>query len=196
GIYTAAIAAEKGASKVISIDKQPLRLDFAKKCGATDVIDMNEFPTPESRVQRVKELTDGRGADAVREGGGSGAARVGGRGMVGLGGKVVDIGNIVPPPVSFPAIKVIQQQIKWTGLMHYNPWIMPAALEFLVRTRDKYPLSKVVSHSFPLADVNKAFAFAEWQGKNAGTGAAGGSLEAEGAGRLGAKGGCLGESPP
>ncbi len=33
--------------------------------------------------------------------------------------------------------------------MHYNPWIMPAALDFLVRTRDKYPLSKVGSHSFP-----------------------------------------------
>src|SRR2546427_11614586 len=31
GIYTAAIAAEKGASKVISIDKQPLRLNFARQ---------------------------------------------------------------------------------------------------------------------------------------------------------------------
>ena len=171
GIYTAAIAAEKGASKVISIDKQPLRLDFATKCGATDVIDMNEFPTPESRVQRVKDLTDGRGADVVVEVVGIAAATVEGLDMVRLGGKFVDIGNIVPQAVSFPAIKVIQQQIKWTGLMHYNPWIMPAALEFLVRTRDKYPLSKVVSHSFPLADVNKAFAFAEWQGKNAGTAA-------------------------
>jgi hypothetical protein len=55
--------------------------------------------------------------------------------------------------------------------MHYNPWIMPAALDFLVRTRDKYPLSKVVSHSFPLSEVNQAFTFAEWQGKNTGTAA-------------------------
>jgi hypothetical protein len=55
--------------------------------------------------------------------------------------------------------------------MHYNPWIVPAALDFLVRTRDRYPLSRVVSHSFPLADANKAFAFAEWQGKNSGTAA-------------------------
>jgi len=53
GIYAAAIAAEKDASKVIAIDKQPLRLDMARKCGATDVIDMNELPTPEARVQRV-----------------------------------------------------------------------------------------------------------------------------------------------
>ena len=62
--------------------------------------------------------------------------------------------------------------------MHYNPWIMPAALDFLVRTKDKYPLSKVVSHSFPLSDVNKAFEMAEWQGKNTGTAATRSSSQA------------------
>jgi threonine dehydrogenase-like Zn-dependent dehydrogenase len=97
------------------------------------------------------------------------AATVEGLDMVRFNGKFVDIGNIVPKHVSFPATKVITQQIHWTGLMHYNPWIMPAALDFLVRTKDKYPLSKVVSHSFPLAEVNKAFELAEWQGKGSGT---------------------------
>jgi threonine dehydrogenase-like Zn-dependent dehydrogenase len=171
GLYTAAVAAEKGASRIISIDGQTLRLEMARKCGATDVIDMNELTTPEARVQRVKDLTDGRGADVVVEVVGIAAATVEGLDMVRINGKFVDIGNIVPQPVSFPATKVITQQIHWTGLMHYNPWIMPAALDFLVRTKDKYPLSKIVSHSFPLADVNKAFAFAEWQGKGAGTAA-------------------------
>ena len=67
GIYAAAVAAEKGASKVISIDGQRHRLAIARQCGATDVIDINEFPTPEARVQRVRDLTDGRGADVVVE---------------------------------------------------------------------------------------------------------------------------------
>ena len=171
GIYAAAVAAERGASKVISIDGQRPRLELARQCGATHVIDLNEFPTPEARVQQVKELTDGRGADIVVEVVGLAAATVEGLDMVRFNGKFVDIGNIVPQPVSFPATKVITQQIQWRGLMHYNPWIMPAALDFLVRTKDRYPLSKVVSHSFPLADVNKAFEFAEWQGKGAGTAA-------------------------
>ena len=47
----------------------------------------------------------------------------------------------------------------------------PAALEFLVRTKAKYPLTSLVSHSFPLKDINKAFEMAEWQGKNTGTAA-------------------------
>jgi Zn-dependent alcohol dehydrogenase len=55
--------------------------------------------------------------------------------------------------------------------MHYNPWIVPAALDFLVRTKEKYPLAKLVSHSFPLREINKAFELAEWQGKRAGTAA-------------------------
>jgi L-iditol 2-dehydrogenase len=171
GIYAAAVAAEKGASKVISIDGQTPRLELARKCGATDVIDMNEYATPAQRVQRVKELTDGRGADVVVEVVGIAAATSEGLDMVRVNGTYVDIGNIVPQTVTLPATKIITQQIKWRGLMHYNPWIMPGALDFLVRTKDRYPLSKLVSHSFALADVNKAFEMAEWQGKHSGTAA-------------------------
>ena len=144
---------------------------MAKNCGATDVIDMHEFPTPESRVARVKELTDGRGADVVVEVVGIAAATLEGLDMVRVNGTFIDIGNIVPQTITLPATKVITQQITWKGLMHYDPWIMPSALDFLVRTKDKYPLSKVVSHSFPLSDVNRAFEMAEWQGKNTGTAA-------------------------
>src|SRR5947207_6519469 len=56
GLYTAAVAAEKGASRIISIDGQTPRLEMARKCGATDVIDMNELTTPEALVQRVQDL--------------------------------------------------------------------------------------------------------------------------------------------
>ena len=115
GIYAAAVAAERGASKVISIDGQRARLDLALQCGATDVIDLNEFQTPAARVQRVKDLTDGRGADIVVEVVGLASATVEGLDMVRLNGKYVDIGNIVPQTVTLPATKVITQQIKWLG---------------------------------------------------------------------------------
>ena len=171
GIYTVAVAAERGASRVIAIDGQKPRLELAKQCGATDVIDMNEYPTPEARIARVKELTEGRGADIVVEVVGIAAATVEGLDMVRLNGQYVDIGNIVPQPVTIPATKVITNQIKWLGVTHYDPWIMPAALDFLVRTRERYPLSRVVSHSLPLSEINKAFELAEWQGKGEGTAA-------------------------
>ena len=44
-------------------------------------------------------------------------------------------------------------------------------------TQDRYPLSKIVSHSFSLEEINKAFEFAEWQGKNGGSAATRGILK-------------------
>src|SRR5262249_52924577 len=114
---------------------------------------------------------DGRGADVVVEVVGIAAATLEGLDMVRVNGTFVDIGNIVPATVTLPATKVITQQIMWKGLMHYNPWIMPAALDFLVRTKDKYPLPKVVRYRSPRAEVRQASIFREWQGKNAGTAA-------------------------
>ena len=128
---------------------------------------MNELTTADARVQRVKDLTDGRGADVVVEVVGVAAATLEGstwsdqRHLRRHRQHHPGHGDAARHQGDHPADQV-------DGLMHYNPWIMPAALDFLVRTRDRFPLSSVVSHSFPLADVNKAFAFAEWQGKNTG----------------------------
>jgi hypothetical protein len=48
--------------------------------------------------------------------------------------------------------------------------VIPEALDFLVRTRNKYPHAEVVSHDkYKLADINKAFEEAEWQKDGAGT---------------------------
>ena len=46
GIYATAVAREKGASRVIVIDGQQPRLDFAMKCGATETISLVDYPTP------------------------------------------------------------------------------------------------------------------------------------------------------
>jgi hypothetical protein len=52
---------------------------------------------------------------------------------------------------------------------HYDPYILPVALDFLVRTRDRFQLTKVMSHSFPLERIEEAFKQAEWAGKSEGT---------------------------
>jgi Zn-dependent alcohol dehydrogenase len=40
--------------------------------------------------------------------------------------------------------------------------VIPKALDFVQRTRGKYPLGSVVSHKFPLERINDAFKQAEW----------------------------------
>jgi len=48
----------------------------------------------------------------------------------------------------------------------YSPQLLPAALEMLERTKDRYPLVNLMSHTFSLEDINKAFETSEWFGKD------------------------------
>jgi threonine dehydrogenase-like Zn-dependent dehydrogenase len=169
GIYATAVAAEHGASQVIVVDGQNNRLRRAKKCGATETISMLEFPTPESRIERVRDLTRGIGADVVVEVVGVAAATYEGLDMVRINGTYLDIGNISGGRLDIPASKIISNQTKWVGTVHYDPWVIEAALQFLLKTKDTYQLTDVVSDNFPLEKINEAFEFAEWQGKNSGT---------------------------
>ena len=169
GIYTTAIAAETGAARVIVIDGQPARLDLAMKCGATDTIDLAEYDTPEARVERVKELTGGIGADVAVEVVGVASATIEGLQMVRMGGTYIDIGNIVAGDITMPANNIIARQLRWIGLQHYNPWVIESCLQLLVKTKDKYPLLDLVSHTFPLTQIQEAFETAEWVGKDGGS---------------------------
>ncbi len=63
GLSATAGARMMGAALVIGVDSNPTRLEMAKKMGADVVIDY----TQEDPVAKVRELTDGRGADVAIE---------------------------------------------------------------------------------------------------------------------------------
>ena len=165
GTNACAVAKEMGADRVIVIDGLPGRLELAKQFGADETVDLNEYSTPEARVQRVTELTGGRGGDVVAELVGTPAAVPEGLQMVRSGGTYLEIGNIsfgrtaeIDPSALVWGSKTI------VGVVMYDPWVIPEALDYLVRTRGKYPHEEVVSHDkYKLADINRAFEEAEWQ---------------------------------
>ena len=55
-----------GAGKIIALDKSALRLDFAREFGADHVIPVTGT-TKAERLQAVRDLTEGRGADVIVE---------------------------------------------------------------------------------------------------------------------------------
>ena len=63
GLNVVQIARAFGASQVIAIDVRDDKLDIASRLGATDVINSRTANV----VERVKELTDGRGVDVAFE---------------------------------------------------------------------------------------------------------------------------------
>ncbi|MCS7206696.1 MAG: zinc-binding dehydrogenase [Dehalococcoidia bacterium] len=170
GLYAMAVARDMGAEKVIAIDGQAPRLQMAERCGATHTINITEVTRPEDRIARVRELTDGRGADVVVEVVGFPQVVPEGIAMLRRGGTYVEIGHISPNSnATLDMSYLVSRQIRILGIMHYDPWVIPAALDFLVRTRDRYPLTQVVSHKFPLERINEAFQEAEWKGREGGS---------------------------
>ncbi len=171
GLNTCAVAKEMGADQVIVIDGHAGRLELAKRFGADDTIDINEFKEPAARTQRVMDLTGNRGGDVVVELVGFPEVVPEGIQMTRSGGKYLAIGNIsfgVTVPIDPSALVTGSKSI--IGVIMYDPWVIPEALEFLVRTRDKYPHQEVVSHNkYALDDINRAFEEADWQRGEAGT---------------------------
>ena len=162
GIHATAMAKEMGADRVIVIDRLENRLQLAEEFGADHTINIEEFNTPETRLARVKELTDGRGADVVMELVGRAELLAEGIDMLSNGGTFVEIGDIVRGrEVSIDPSKLLQGK-NIIGSLMYKPELLPRLLNFLVRKQDVLPFDKIVSHTFPLAEVNEAFVQAEW----------------------------------
>jgi threonine dehydrogenase-like Zn-dependent dehydrogenase len=166
GINATAVARTMGAGQVIVIDGVPERLKLAKECGADAVIDINEAPTPPERISQVMGLTGGRGADVVVEVVGVAAAIPEGINMVRAGGTYLEMGNIsIGMTVPIDPSGLVWQNKAVLGVVMYSPEILPVAMDFLVRNKDRFPLANVVSHRFPLDKIDEAFQQAEWSGK-------------------------------
>jgi len=165
GVYATAVARELGAAQVIVIDSIPERLALAREFGADAVVDIEEFPDTEMRVRRVLELTDGWGADVVAELVGHPRVCNEGLRMVGRTGRYLEIGNINPGlTYELDPSQLVFGNRSILGMVYYEAEHLAQALDLMKRTRDTYPWHRVVSHTFPLEQINEAFEAAD-QGK-------------------------------
>ena len=162
GLNAIAMAKDMGADRVIVLDRLENRLRLAEEFGADYTINIEEYNAPETRVQRVKELTKGRGADIVMELVGRAELLAEGIDMLSNDGTFVEIGDIVPGrEVSIDPSKLLRGK-RIIGSMMYKNDLLPTILDYMVRRRDTIPFHKIVSHRFKLEDINEAFAQAEW----------------------------------
>jgi threonine dehydrogenase-like Zn-dependent dehydrogenase len=162
GLFACAVAREMGAEKIIAIDSVPERLEMARAFGADEVIDMNEVPDPRKRVGLVMSKLDHWGADVVVEVAGVPEAVPEGIRMLGRGGRYLELGNINPRATykADPSLLVGQNR-SIIGVSLYPPDVLRRAMDFLNRTRERYPFEKLLSHDFELANIDAAFELAD-----------------------------------
>ena len=150
GLHAMTVAKARGA-RVIAIDGVDLRLKRAKAFGADEVIDLREYATPQARTGRVKELTNGIGADVVLEVAGIPEAFLEAIHLVRNGGRVLELGNISSGlTVTLPPSFITFKSISIIGVATYNPHYLKKALDFLSQHIDKYPYRELVDAVFPL----------------------------------------------
>jgi len=170
GVNATAVARAMGAGTIVVIDGLPERLKLAKECGADVLIDINEAKTPQDRIAQVMGLTGGRGADLVGEFVGLPAAIPEGLAMVRSGGAYLEIGNIsLGQTTTIDPSQLVWFNKRVVAVSMYDPWVLPVALDFLQRNRDRFPLAQVISHRYPLEKIDDAFQQAEWEGKQTAT---------------------------
>jgi threonine dehydrogenase-like Zn-dependent dehydrogenase len=166
GLNMIAAARDMGAAEIIAVDGLPGRLKLAMDFGADHTIDLRDFPTAADRIAFVKELTNGYGATHVADVAGVRGVVEEGVQMLGNGGTYIEIGSIVPG-FAFPLDPLVacRQGLRFVAFMQYDPRLLPRALNFVERTRERVPWDRVISHTFPLEGINEAFERAEWVGR-------------------------------
>ncbi len=158
GINATAVAKDRGAGKVIVIDSIDDRLELAKAFGADEIIDMKQYPTPEERMMRVMELTGFRGADVAADLVGFPAVIPEGLSMLGMGGRYLEIGNISPGvTMQLDPSSLVSGNKSIHGVLYYDKKSIRNAVEFLSRSKGKYPFDKILAKSYPLEQINEAF---------------------------------------
>jgi D-arabinose 1-dehydrogenase-like Zn-dependent alcohol dehydrogenase len=164
GLSGAAMAKDMGADQVIVFDRLDNRLALAREFGADHTINIDRHPTAEERVELVRDLTRGRGADVVLELVGIPDLLTEGVAMLRNGGTFVEVGLVFKgQTVAFDPSTLVLGGKRVMGSPMYKPIVLGQILDFLVRNHKSRPFEKLISHHFALSDINDAFAQSEWQ---------------------------------
>jgi threonine dehydrogenase-like Zn-dependent dehydrogenase len=146
-----------GAGTIIAVDKSEYRLHFAKRLGADFAVNVGTM-SKEERLQMVKDLTHGRGADMVIECAGVPQAVPEALEMLRVGGLLVEAGNfsdLGEVPIS-PHRHICAKNARILGVGGEEPAAYGPGMRQMARYMKNYPLREFVTHRYGLRDVDAA----------------------------------------
>jgi threonine dehydrogenase-like Zn-dependent dehydrogenase len=153
-----AFAGLAGAGELIAIGGPEARLSFARRMGATEVIDLAE--PEEARRQRVRDLTGGRGVDVVVEVAGDPEAVRQGLDLLRDGGRMVVCGQYTDRgDVSLnPHLQINQRHIEIRGCWGSDFSHFFRAIAVMARHAERFPWKEMIDARYALDDMNAALA--------------------------------------
>jgi len=156
GLFAIVYAAQTGASKIIAVDVNQARLEFSKKWGATDIVNVTGFKDTAEETKHIRDLCGGRGADVVFECSGNLDVFADNLDLLALFGKYVIIGQTSSKEVPIAPNKIQRKCAVVIGshsgdIRHYIK-----SLKFIQANKNRYPFGEIISKTYKLEDANKA----------------------------------------
>ena len=159
GLMMLCVLRAAGINHIIAIDGAPARLELAKEIGCKTIINFKEFDTLEKRVQAIADVTDGMGADFVYQCTGNPKAAADAYSYVRRGGGFCEMGFFVNNGEFSmnPHFSLCRKEINLVGSWDYTATVYPTTIAFLKQAREmNIPVKKLITHSFPLDQLNEA----------------------------------------
>ncbi len=162
GLTAVALAQLRGAGQVIVVGAPAMRLQMARAMGADDVIDITEYD-PGARIERVRSLTNGRGADVTIEATGNPMALREGMQMTRDAGRMVVVGQYTDAgDVSInPHWDINRKHLEIRGCWGSDFSHLYRGVRVLARYGDRFPWEQMISRSYSLEEANQALADVE-----------------------------------
>ena len=154
-----------GCGELIAIDLLPSRLRLAEQFGATLTLDASRTE-PTARIDGVRRLTGGRGADLVVDCSGVAETFVDALALVRWGGTVIEAGAFVdlgPVDVN-PNRGICTRNICVLGVGGETADGYVPAMETMAANLDRFPLQRIVTHRLPLERAQEAIGISRSDG--------------------------------
>lgn len=154
GLLIVAVLKTMGVHFIIAADVNAVRLEFAKQLGATETILVHpDFP--DEVIRKVRDLTDGEGADFVFECAGVPSAFLMALECACRGATVVEVGHFTESGnTALSPHLICRKDLDVRGVWAYPWWQFRDALRFLQTT--PLPVESLLTHRLSLNELPKA----------------------------------------
>ena len=154
GVLMIAASKEMGAGRVVVIGapRRP-RLELCETFGADATVDIEEHMSAKSRVDAVRQIVGGYGADLVVDCAGHPSAGPEGIEMLRDGGTYVEMGQFTNAgSIDTNWHRICTKDINVLGSWAFTANDIPLAIDMLSRARDRYPWSAMQT-TFPFSEA-------------------------------------------
>mgnify|MGYP001045236636 CR=1 FL=1 len=152
GLVSMLASKARGASNVYVVDIIDKRLEFAKKLGATEVINAKN----EDVIAKINALTGGKGAHVVIETAGSPITVAQTASVVRKAGTVVLVGMTVKSETSYDFMKLMGKEGTLKTIFRYRN-LYPVAINAI--SSGTIDVKSIVTHEFEFENIKEAFDF-------------------------------------